>query len=201
MGFPGYAIGGLSVGESRSDMREVAALTTGLLPAESPRYLMGLGSPEDLVECVARGVDMFDCVLPTRTARSGSLMVSTGRANIYTAPFRERDGPIEPGCDCYTCASYTAAYLHHLFRTRELLAYRLATIHNLRFVLRLMEGMRSAVVEGRFDAFREEFRSRFVPTDEAVQREQKRRWEESQKRRGRGRRPSEGPDGHGKMRR
>ena len=163
MGFPGYSIGGLSVGESKTAMYDVAGYTAALLPPDRPRYLMGVGAPEDLVECVARGVDMFDCVLPTRVARGGTLFVSEGRINVDTAPFRDRAGPIDPSCDCYTCGRHSTAYLNHLFRARELLAYRLATIHNVRFVLRLMKEMRAAVFEGRFDAYRRDFHERFRP--------------------------------------
>ena len=182
LGFPGYAIGGLSVGESKSEMYDVAGWTAGLLPAARPRYLMGVGSPEDLVECVARGIDLFDCVLPTRIARNGSLLVSAGRVNIETAPFRYRETPIEDGCDCYTCGHFSAAYLHHLFRAREILAYRLATVHNLRFVLRLMEEMRGAITEGRFEAYRSAFLERFTPPDEETRRTQKSKWVASQRR-------------------
>ena len=182
IGFPGYAIGGLSVGESKADMHRVAGLTARLLPEASPRYLMGVGSPEDLVECVARGVDMFDCVLPTRIARNGALLVGTGRLNVDTAPFRTMEQPVEPGCDCYTCANFSAAYLHHLFRAKEILAYRLATIHNLRFVLRLMSEMRQAIVDGEFEAFRASFHHRFVPPDEATRRGQKQKWLDSRER-------------------
>ena len=121
-------------------------MAVSLLPTGSPRYLMGVGSPEDLVESVALGVDMFDCVLPTRIARNGALFSRDGRINIYSAPHRERDEPVEPGCDCYTCLTFSAAYLHHLFKSKELLGYRLATIHNLRFVLRMMEEMREAIL-------------------------------------------------------
>jgi queuine tRNA-ribosyltransferase len=180
LGFPGYAIGGLSVGESKEQMYEAVALTTPLLPADSPRYLMGVGSPEDLVECVARGIDTFDCVLPTRIARNGALLVRTGRLNIDTAPFKTREGPLEEGCDCYTCRTFSAAYVHHLFRARELLAYRLATVHNLRHVLRLMEEMRVAILEGRFEAYRAEFHRRFVPSDQETRRVQKQKWLEAQ---------------------
>ena len=182
IGFPGYAIGGLSVGESKTDMHRVTGLTARLLPEASPRYLMGVGSPEDLVECVARGVDMFDCVLPTRIARNGALLVGTGRLNIDTAPFRTLEQPIEPCCDCYTCANFSAAYLHHLFRAKEVLAFRLATIHNLRFVIRLMSDMRQAIVDGEFEAFRASFHRRFVPPDEATRRGQKQKWLDSRER-------------------
>ena len=176
VGFPGYSIGGLSVGESKQAMYDTVQLTTPMLPTDAPRYLMGVGSPEDLVECVARGIDMFDCVLPTRIARNGSLFVKTGRLNI-TAAFNKRHyGPIEEGCDCYTCRTYTAAYVHHLFRAKELLAYRLATIHNLRFILRLMEEMRAAIAAGKFDDYRREFHSHFTPPDEQTRRDQKQKW-------------------------
>ena len=138
LNFPGYAIGGLSVGESKEAMYETTQITTSLLPDSAPRYLMGVGSPEALVECVAQGVDMFDCVLPTRIARNGALFTREGRANINTARFRSEKRPIEDGCDCYTCETFSAAYVHHLFKAKELLAFCLATIHNLRFILRLM---------------------------------------------------------------
>ena len=179
-GAQGYAIGGLSIGESKPEMYDVVGLTTGLLPLDRPRYLMGVGSPEDLVECVARGVDMFDCVFPTRIARNGALFVREGRVNIDTAPFRTEDGPAEEGCDCYTCQTFPAAYLHHLFRARELLAYRLATIHNLRFVLRLMEEMREAIKMGEFASYRRAFVEKFVPADEETRRTQKRKWLDAQ---------------------
>ena len=145
---------------------------------------MGVGAPEDLVECVARGIDMFDCVLPTRVARGGSLYVREGRINVDTAPFRDRDGPIDPGCDCHTCAAHSTAYLNHLFRARELLAYRLATIHNVRFVLRLMEEMRAAVLAGRFEAYRRDFHARFTPTRPRTGGERKRGPEHSRRSRG-----------------
>ena len=176
LGFAGYALGGLSVGESKVQMYEAVAVSTQLLPADAPRYLMGVGSPEDLVESVARGIDMFDCVLPTRIARNGALFVRDGRINIGAAPFKAMDSPIEEGCDCYTCRTFSAAYVHHLFKAKELLAYRLATIHNLRFVLRLMEEMRSAIVEGGFEAYRAGFQARFSPPDENTRRAQKLKW-------------------------
>ena len=182
MNFPGYAIGGLSVGESKSEMYDTTELTARLLPPDKPRYLMGVGSPEDLVECVARGVDMFDCVLPTRIARSGALFTHEGRVNVNTAPFRTMDGPVDEECDCYTCETFPAAYLCHLFRAKELLAYRLATVHNLRFVLRLMEQMREAILAGRFELFRRNFADRFTPPDERTRRDQKRKWLSSMER-------------------
>lgn len=176
VGFPGYSIGGLSVGESKQAMYDTVEHTAPLLPEDAPRYLMGVGSPEDLVECVARGVDMFDCVLPTRVARNGALFVREGRLNITAARFKRKYTPIEEGCDCYSCRTFSAAYVHHLFRAKELLAYRLATIHNLRFILRLMEEMRAAITSGEFAEYRREFHSRFTPPDERVRRAQKQKW-------------------------
>ena len=176
VGFPGYSIGGLSVGESKQAMYDTVSLTTPMLPEDAPRYLMGVGSPEDLVESVARGIDMFDCVLPTRIARNGSMFVREGRLNITAGRYKRKYAPIEEGCDCYTCRTYTAAYVHHLFRAKELLAYRLATIHNLRFILRLMEEMRAAIVAGEFAEYRREFHGRFTPPDEQVRRAQKQKW-------------------------
>ena len=184
IGFPGYALGGLSVGETKSEMYRMIATTTAMLPAGSPRYLMGVGSPEDLVESVARGIDMFDCVLPTRIARNGALFSDNGRINIYAAPHRDRDEPVESRCDCYTCLNFSAAYVHHLFKAKELLAYRLATLHNLRFVLRMMEEMREAVIAGTFQAYREEFHRRFTPPDQKVRMEQRLKWLDSQGRPG-----------------
>ena len=180
--FQGYAIGGLSVGESKNQMYDITEFTTDLLPIDKPRYLMGVGSPEDLVESVARGIDMFDCVLPTRIARNGSLFVSTGRANVDKALYRDKEGPVEEGCDCYTCSNYSAAYVHHLFRAKELLAFRLATIHNLRFILRLMEHIREAILEERFAKFRKEFWKRFNPPDPFTRLDQKRKWVASRRR-------------------
>ena len=125
---------------------------------------------------------MFDCVLPTRIARNGALLAKRGRINVATAPFRHRDAPIEDGCDCYTCRTFSAAYLHHLFKSKELLAYRLATIHNLRFLIRLMEEMRTAIQAGTFNSYREEFQKEFVPPDELTRRVQKQKWLAAQRR-------------------
>ena len=180
IGFDGYAIGGLSVGEPKADMYRVTQETAADLPADRPRYLMGVGSPEDLVECVSRGIDLFDCVLPTRVARNGSLYTPDGRVNIEANRYRSMAAPLQEDCDCYTCGSFTAAYLSHLLRARELLGLRLASIHNLRFVLRLMEQLRAAIARGEAASFRDEFMARYVPTDEGVRREQKERWRASQ---------------------
>lgn len=181
--FPGYSIGGLSVGESKAKMYHMTGYTAGMLPPNKPRHLMGVGSPEDLIECVAAGVDMFDCVLPTRVARNGALFTPDGRVNVLAARFRQLEQPIQAGCDCSTCHNYSAAYLHHLFRAKELLAYRLASIHNLRFVVRLTEEMRAAILRGEFAEYRSRFMRCFKPTDEAIRIEQKRKWAESTNRR------------------
>ena len=175
---PGYSIGGLSVGESKDQMWDVTALVTSELPAGKPRYLMGVGSPEDLVNAVALGVDMFDCVLPTRLGRNGALFTDGGRVNIKNARFREDPDPIDPECDCGMCTSFSMAYVHHLFRNDELLGYRLATMHNVRYLVRLAERMRAAITAGRFDDFASDYLGRYHPVDEAVRRAQKQRWEE-----------------------
>ena len=175
--FPGYAIGGLSVGEPKGEMYSAAEMTASLLPPERPRYLMGVGSPEDLVACVAMGVDLFDCALPTRVARHGALFTPEGRVNIANAHFREMDGPLQEGCDCSTCRTFSAAYLHHLFKAQELLAYRLATIHNLRFVLRLIEEMRQAILDGSFPEYARSILARYQPANEEARVEQRERWQ------------------------
>ena len=157
IGFDGYAIGGLSVGEPKDIMLEMADHTLPLLPDDQPRYIMGVGTPEDLIELVALGADMFDCVLPTRNARNGQLITRSGAVNISNAKYRKDDGPPDPHCNCYTCRHYSNAYLRHLYMTRELLAYRLNTIHNLHYYIHLLESARTAIVENRFDAFKNEF--------------------------------------------
>ena len=171
--FPGYAVGGLSVGEPKDVMYHVLRETVPRLPPDRPRYLMGVGAPEDIVEAVWCGVDMFDCVLPTRVARNGALYTRAGRRSIRHSSFRSTWGPVDIDCDCYTCRTFSAAYLHHLFKCDELLAYRLATIHNLSFFHRLMRDIRVAVDEGRFRSFRDEFRERYRCTDETVRLGQK----------------------------
>ena len=155
--FPGYAIGGLSVGESKEQMYAMLDVTTPLLPAGKPRYLMGVGAPEDLLEGVARGVDLFDCVLPTRLARNAALLTRRGRLNIRNARFERDPAPIEEGCGCYTCRHFSRAYLRHLFKAGEILAARLATIHNVHFLLQLMRDIRAAIAADRFSAFKAEF--------------------------------------------
>ncbi|MBI4288541.1 MAG: tRNA guanosine(34) transglycosylase Tgt [Chloroflexi bacterium] len=176
LGFDGYAIGGLCLGEPKEVMWAMAEETLTQLPKGKARYLMGVGSPEDLVEGVARGIDLFDSALPTRVARNGALFAPSGRRSIRNAEFREMEGPIDPDCDCYTCRTFSAAYLHHLFKAEEILGLRLATIHNLRFVLKLMDDMRRAIAGGDFPTFRSEFKSRYQPTNEQARLAQKRGW-------------------------
>ncbi|WP_026370689.1 tRNA guanosine(34) transglycosylase Tgt [Kallotenue papyrolyticum] len=165
---PGIAIGGLSVGESKAEMYETLALTTADLPADRPRYLMGVGSPEDLLHGVSRGVDMFDCVQPTRLGRHGAAWTPDGRINLLNARWARDPRPIQEDCDCYTCRRYSRAYLRHLLRAEEMLGARLATLHNVRFLVRLMEQARMAILENRFAAFRDAFLERFQPVPEAV---------------------------------
>jgi len=153
-GFEGYAIGGLSVGEPIELMYDIVGRTAGWLPADRPRYLMGTGTPEDLVESVARGVDLFDCVLPTRNARNGQLFTSQGRINIKNACYAEDERPPDPACSCYTCRTYSRAYLRHLFATGEINAATLNTLHNLYFYLDTLRRIRDAIAFGRFESFR-----------------------------------------------
>lgn len=157
IGFDGYAIGGLSVGEPKQDMMRILDHIAPQMPSDKPRYLMGVGKPEDLVEAVRRGVDMFDCVMPTRNARNGHLFISTGVVKIRNAVHRTDTGPLDPECDCYTCQNYSRAYLHHLDRSNEMLGGRLNTIHNLHFYQKVMRDMRDALEADRFDDFVQEF--------------------------------------------
>ena len=149
MGFDGYALGGLSVGESKEMMIEVVSRTAPLLPPGQPRYLMGVGTPWDIAQAVLHGVDMFDCVLPTRNARNGMLFTKSGRLVIKNAKYAEDDYPVEPGCSCYTCRHYSRAYLRHLYLAEEILAMRLNTIHNLHFYMTFMAEVRQAIAEER----------------------------------------------------
>lgn len=174
--FAGYAIGGLSLGEPKKVTMSMIEDTVALLPTNKPRYLMGVGSPEDIVEGVARGIDIMDSALPTRVARNGALFTLQGRVNIGNAVYRRREQPIDPDCACVTCRNFSAAYLHHLFNCRELLAYRLATIHNLTFISSLAQEMRNALQNGTFASFRDEFLTSYHPTDEPVRLEQKQQW-------------------------
>jgi queuine tRNA-ribosyltransferase len=169
----GCAIGGLSVGEPKDVMAEMLDASIGALPINQPRYLMGVGSPEDLWNCVAAGVDMFDCVLPTRVARRGALYTPQGRVDVTSARYRSVDAPIDDDCDCYTCRTFSAAYLHHLFRAKELLSYRLASIHNLRFLHRQMESMRTAITDRTFEEHRRAFLNEYQPANQKVASEQR----------------------------
>ena len=155
--FDGYAIGGLSVGEPKEEMIKILDHTTDLIPENKPRYLMGVGKPEDLVEGVRRGIDMFDCVMPTRNARNGHLFVNDGVIKIRNARHKVDTGPLDPTCDCYTCKNYSRAYLHHLDKCNEILGSQLNTLHNLRFYQRVMQGLRDAIEQGKLDQFVEEF--------------------------------------------
>jgi queuine tRNA-ribosyltransferase len=165
----GCAIGGLSVGEPKEVMVAMLEESTPLLPQAKPRYLMGVGSPEDLWSCVARGVDLFDCVLPTRLARNAALFTPQGRVNIRLRRFRDHFRPVDELCDCTTCTRFTAAYLHHLFRAEEVLGLRLASVHNLRFLARQMETMRCSLERGTFDAAYREFQATYRPVSAKVE--------------------------------
>ena len=161
--FPGYAIGGLSVGEPKAETRKMVELTTRLLPADRPRYLMGVGRPEDIVEGVALGVDLFDCVLPTRNARNGTVFTSEGKLVLRNAVHARDFRPIDPRCGCETCRTYSRAYLRHLFNAGEMLGPHLATVHSLYFYLHLLEEMRQVIREQRFEQWRKEFYRRYEP--------------------------------------
>jgi len=157
IGFDGYAIGGLSVGEPKADMRRILAHTAPKLPADRPRYLMGVGTPEDLVEAVAAGIDMFDCVMPTRNARNGWLFTRHGNVKLRNSRYRDDTGPPDPACTCHTCTHHTLAYLHHLNKVDEMYGARLATVHNLHYYHELMAGLRSAIRAARLPAFVADF--------------------------------------------
>ncbi|MFC4184697.1 tRNA guanosine(34) transglycosylase Tgt [Saccharococcus thermophilus] len=159
--FPGYAVGGLSVGEPKEVMNRVLEFTTPLLPANKPRYLMGVGSPDSLIDGAIRGIDMFDCVLPTRIGRNGTVMTSEGRVVIKNAQYARDFSPLDPNCDCYTCRNYTRAYIRHLIKCEETFGIRLTSYHNVYFLIKLMEQVRQAIREDRLGDFREEFFERY----------------------------------------
>jgi queuine tRNA-ribosyltransferase len=161
----GWAIGGLSVGEGKEDMLRALGTTTAHLPADKPRYLMGVGTPEDLLDGMARGVDMFDCVMPTRNARNATLFTSTGKLSIKGARFAADEGPLDAACRCYTCRTFSRAYLRHLWNARELLFFRLASLHNVTFYLDLMARARQAIEERRFEAFARCEKEKWAPLD------------------------------------
>ncbi len=162
MDFPGYAIGGLSVGESHEEMYFVLDVLKDVLPYDKPRYLMGVGFPPNLLEAVERGVDMFDCVIPTRNGRNGSVFISTGKLNLKNASFYEDFSPLDPECDCYVCRNYTRAYIRHLYKAGEILAARLCSWHNIYFLVNLMKRAREAIIGGYYPEFKKAFLSRFM---------------------------------------
>ena len=159
--FEGFAIGGLSVGEESSAMYEMAELSCELIPDSSPKYMMGVGKPTDLVECIARGVDMFDCVIPTRNARNGQVFTSRGQLTIRNAKYAKDMRPLDENCNCYTCQNFTRAYIRHLYKAGEMLSARLCTIHNLHYYLNLVRSAREAILESRFDAWRRAYYSEY----------------------------------------
>jgi queuine tRNA-ribosyltransferase len=161
IGFDGYAVGGLAVGEGQEAMLGCLDVAPGQLPADKPRYLMGVGKPDDIVEAVRRGIDMFDCVLPTRSGRTGQAFTADGPINIRNARFAEDEGPLDSDCPCPTCSTYSRAYVHHLVRSGEILGAMLMTEHNLWFYQRLMQGLRDAIGEGRFDSHSAAFLDRY----------------------------------------
>ena len=167
LGFPGNAIGGVSVGEPKAMMREVVEWTGPFLPAEKPRYLMGVGTPVDIIDFVMLGMDMFDCVLPTRLGRNGSMYTSFGRINIKNAKYTEDHSPLDPECDCWACRNYSRAYIRHLYKSDEILASRLATYHNLYFYQRVMKGIRAAIASDSLVSFRRDFLSKYSAGGEA----------------------------------
>ena len=159
--FPGYAIGGISVGEPKEEFLRILKHTTPLMPKDKPRYLMGVGTPTNIIEGVARGIDFFDCVLPARNARHGHLYTENGCINLNNEKYKEDPLPIDPECDCYVCRNYSRAYLRHLFRAKEMLAMRFAVIHNLHFYNKLMERIRKALDDGTFEEFRATYSGKF----------------------------------------
>ena len=173
---PGYSIGGLAVGEDKSTMYRIVEECNEYLPFDKPRYLMGVGSPEDLVTCVSLGVDMFDCVLPTRLARNGAIFTKLGRKNIKKSTNKLLDIPLENDCLCECCQNYSTGYIHQLFKVSEILGYRLATIHNLFFLKQLMRNIRKSILNNTFNSFKKEFLSNYQPTNEIARMAQKKQW-------------------------
>jgi queuine tRNA-ribosyltransferase len=174
--FPGYAIGGLAVGETKEQMYSTLDETCPALPADKPRYLMGVGAPEDVVEAVYRGVDLFDCVLPTRLARNGALLTPAGRIHMRNAQYAEDPRPVQEDCSCYTCRTFSRAYLRHLYRAGEISALRLGTIHNVQFMQELMRQLRQAIRTQTLDDFRSHFLARYRISDQSVRHEQRARY-------------------------
>jgi len=168
MSFDGYAIGGLAVGEPKATMWDMVDTVLPYLPEERPRYLMGIGYPEDLIEAVRRGIDMFDCVIPTRNSRNGTVFTRFGKMTVKNSQYAEDFSPIDDGCPCETCRNYTRAYIRHLFQSGEILALRLATLHSVYFFMSVMEGMRRSIIEGRFSEWSEEFFRNYAGSGENV---------------------------------
>jgi queuine tRNA-ribosyltransferase len=173
--FPGYAVGGLAVGETKEQMYSTLDETCPALPTDKPRYLMGVGAPEDIIEAVARGIDMFDCVLPTRIARNAALLTPDGRINLRNAQYAEDPRPVQEDCECYTCRTFSRAYLRHIYKAGEVTALRLGTIHNIHYLLELMRNIRQAIADDRFDDLRDEFYSRYRMPNQEVRHEQRAR--------------------------
>lgn len=161
IGFDGYCIGGVSVGEPSNLIYDIVSYTAGFLPEGAPHYLMGVGHPEDILEAVSKGMDMFDCVVPTRYGRNGSAFTSVGKLTIRNAPYIDDFGPLDPGCSCYCCRNFSRAYLRHLFNTEEILGLRLVSLHNIHFYLDLMRSIRQAIAENRFSGFKKEFLEKY----------------------------------------
>lgn len=178
--FDGFAYGGLGVGEDKELMMNALQSVNELLPENKPRYLMGIGSPDDLIKSIRNGFDMFDCVLPTRIARNGSLFTEKGRINIFNAKYKNIDKPIEEKCKCYSCENYSLAYIHHLFKSKELLGYRISSIHNLAFLYNLMSVTRKMIKNSDFSLFATDFLKEYRSTDPQIQAEQKSKWIQSQ---------------------
>ncbi len=176
LGFAGYAIGGLSVGESKADMHAMLEVVTPLLPKTKPRYLMGVGSPEDLVNCVMRGIDIFDCVLPTRLGRNGAAFTPYGRLNLRRADNKEDSHPIQEDCTCYACQNFSRAYLRHLIKRREMLGAHLITLHNVHFLLELMRRIRKAILAHDIEALAEDFLGRYAVADAEARRRNREAW-------------------------
>jgi queuine tRNA-ribosyltransferase len=174
--FPGYAIGGLAVGETKEAMYATLDVTCPALPADKPRYLMGVGAPEDIVEAVHRGIDLFDSVLPTRLARNGGLLTPTGRINMRSAQYAEDTRPVQEGCGCYTCRTFSRAYLRHLYKAGEISALRLGTIHNVYYMMELMRQIRAAIAAGAFADFRTSFLSQYQISNQQTRHEQRARY-------------------------
>ncbi|MFW6308265.1 MAG: tRNA-guanine transglycosylase, partial [Campylobacterales bacterium] len=166
LGFDGFAIGGLSVGEENSVMYDIVEFSTPFMPEHKPRYLMGVGTPRDIIECIDRGGDMFDCVMPTRNARNGTLFGSFGKINIRSSRYARSDEPLDSECDCYTCSNFSRGYINHLFRSKEISYFRLGSLHNLRYYLNLTRDAREAILEDRWEEYRDKMIARHTKSND-----------------------------------